>query len=228
MSTTHTFTAQPRASLGKHATAKLRAAGSVPLTLSRPGKDSQHLQLDVKQAESLVANVVHLCKVEVGGKAVTALKGAVVRDCLKDSLQHIDLIEVDEKSEIKVDVAVVPDARNCPGVKAGGIVEQRLRKVKVKCKASAIPDAIGLNLDQVQILQTVYAKSLTLPQGTTLITNSKLPVLSVVIPRGLKKEEATAAAEGEAKPAAAAAGDAKAAPGDAKAAGAKPAETKKK
>ena len=49
-------------------------------------------------------------------------------------------IEVDEKSEIKVDVAIVPDARDCPGVKAGGIVELRARKIKVICKANAIPD----------------------------------------------------------------------------------------
>lgn len=236
MSITHTYTAQPRTSLGKHASVKLRAAGCVPVTVSRRGKESQHLQLDVKQAENLVANVIHLCKVEVGGKSVTTLKGAVVRDCLKDYLQHIDLIEVDEKSEIKVDVSVVPDARNCPGVKAGGIVEQRLRKVKVKCPAGAIPDAIPLDLGAVQILQTVYAKSLTMPKGVTMVTNAKVPVLSVVIPRGLKKAEeaaAAATAEGAAAPAAAAAakpGDAKA--GDAKAAdpkaAAKPADTKKK
>lgn len=221
MSTTHSYTAQPRTALGKHAAAKLRSGGLVPVTLSRPGKESQHLQLDAKQAGHLVANVVHLCTVEVGGAKVTALKGEISRDCLKDNIQHIDLVEVDGHSEIKVDVAVVPDARNCPGVKAGGIVEQRLRKVKVKCKADAIPDSIGLDLGEVQILQTVYAKSLAMPAGTTLLTNPKLPVLSVVIPRGMKKDDAAAAAaagtEGDAAAKAApAAGDAKA--GDAKAA----------
>ena len=210
------YTASLRETTGGHAARTLRTEGKVPVTLSRPGKPSAHLALDIKSAEDLAHKVVHLAKLTFGGESVTVLKGAVSRHCLKDIIEHIDLIQVDEKSDIKVDVAVVPDARNCPGVKAGGIVEQRLRLVKVKCKANAIPDSIGLDLGDVQIMETVYASKLTLPKGVTLLTNPKLPVLSIVITRGMTKSDAPAA---DAAPVAAAAG-AKAAP--AAAPGAKP------
>lgn len=228
MSTTLSFAATPRANLGSTATAKLRKEGQVPATLSRPGQASVHLAFEVKTATEIATKVVHLCRIEVEGKPVTALRGEIVMDCITDQIKHIDLIQVDEKSEIKVDVAVIPDARNCPGIKAGGIVEQTLRTIAVKCKASAIPDSLTLDLADVQLTDVVLVEKVKLPAGVTLVTPGKKPLLSVVIPRGLKVAEEAKAAEGaegaaaatpavgaDGKPAPAAdakAGDAKAAP----------------
>jgi large subunit ribosomal protein L25 len=215
MSATLTFAATTRTSLGTTATAKLRQQGQVPTTLSRPGQPSLHIAIEAGAAAELAAKVVHLCHITVDGQTITALRGEIAVDCLKDKIQHIDLVQVDEKSEIIVSVAVTPDARNCPGVKVGGLVEQRLRTVKVKCKANAIPDSITVNLDNVQLMGKILAKEITLPAGVTLVTPGNLPVLSVVIPRGLKlAEEAAKAAEGapadgKAAPAAKAAAPAK-------------------
>ena len=195
MSATLSYPAETRTATGGKATKKLRAAGKVPCTLTKPGKPSQLFALDVKSANHLNKHVVHLCKLEIpGAPAVTALRAEVVIHCLSDEIQHIDLIEVDEKSEIKVDVAVVPDARDCPGVKSGGIVELRLRKVKVFCKANAIPDFLPLDLGKVEIEQTVLAAEIPLPKGVRLAVAPNLPVLTVVIPRQMLKAEELAAA----------------------------------
>ncbi len=226
MSATESYTAEPRTDMGRIATAKLRAKGKVPVTVTKPGHPSQHLMVDESSANHLVRHVVHLCKVDVAGKSLTALRAEIATDCLTDKIQHIDLIEVDEKSEIKVEVFVRPDARNCPGVKAGGIVEQRMRKVKVICKANAIPDELELDLGDVQITETVYAEKIKLPAGVKLAVPAKQPVLTVVIPRQMVAAEtatagATPAAGAAPADGAAAAGDAKAAEGakpDAKAA----------
>lgn len=237
MSSTLNYPAEPRTATGSKATAKLRLAGKVPVTVTKRGHASQLLSLDVKSAAHLAAHVVHLCRIDVqGAKPLTALRAEIVKDCLTDAVQHIDLIEVDEKSEVKVDVAVRPDARNCPGVKSGGIVEQRMRKVKVLCKANAIPDALELDLSDVEITETVFASKIKLPAGVKLAVPATQPVLTIVIPREmLKAEEQVKPADGAAAAAAGttaapAAGDAKAAdgakPADAKAE-AKPAEKKK-
>ncbi len=237
MSSIATFPVQNRTALGSAAATKLRNAGIVPVTVSRPGKASSHLQVDEKLANELAAKVVHLCKLDNEGKQTTALRAQIVKDVLTDRIKHIDLIEVDEKSEIKVDVAVIPDARNCPGVKAGGIVELRARKITVRCKATAIPDSVSIDLSEVELQQSITVGSIKLPAGLTLVTPAKQLLLSVVIPRGMKAlaDEAdaaklaaggTAGAPGTATPAAGdakatdakapAAGDAKAPAGDAK------------
>lgn len=234
MSAMHTYEAEARTAVGTTAAIKQRAAGRVPLTISKRGAPSRHVTIAKDQAAHLIKNVVHLCKVKIGKDEVTALKGDVAIHCLEDYVQHIDLQEVDAKSEIVVDVAVFLKADECPGVKSGGIVEQRLRTVKIRCPASQIPDVINLDLSNVQVMETVYAKSLSLPKGTSLVTRADLPVLSIVIPRWMKKDEAeataAAGAEGAAAPAAGAPGAAGAAaaakPGDPKAAAAKPGDAK--
>jgi large subunit ribosomal protein L25 len=225
MSAILTYSAQPRTATGSSAASKLRSAGQVPVTISRKGHPSQHVSFDLKSAANLAAHVIHLCKVEVGGKTLTALRSQIAKDCLTDKITHIDLLEVDEASEIKVDVSVVPDARNCPGVKAGGIVEQHLRKVKVKCKANAIPDSIPVDLGAVELTETVYADRCVLPKGVTLVTPARQPLLSVVITRGMKtaEAEATAAAAAGADGAAPAAAGAPAAAAGGKAAAGAPA-----
>ncbi|MBA3698924.1 MAG: 50S ribosomal protein L25 [Planctomycetes bacterium] len=233
MSSINTYPVQNRTALGSSAAVTLRKAGIVPVTVSRPGKPSAHLQVDEKSANHLAANVVHLCKLDVDGKAFTALRGEIAKDVLTDQIKHIDLIEVDEKSEIKVDVAVIPDARNCPGIKAGGIVELRARKITVRCPANNIPDSVSFDLSEVELQQSVNVGAIKLPKGVTLVTPAKQLLLSVVIPRGMKAladeaDAAKAAAAGTAPTAtgatpaagdaAAKSGDAAAKPGDAKAA----------
>ena len=194
MSTMHSYTAQPRTALGSIAATKLRAQGIVPVTVSRPGKTSEHLQIDEKSAFHLAGNVVHLCKIDVAGKAITALRCDVVTDVLTDKIKHIDLKEVDGQSEIVVDVAVIPDARNCAGIKAGGLIELRSRTIKVKCKANAIPDHVGVDITEVELMQSITVGTIKLPAGITLVTPAKTLLLSVVVPRGLKIAEAEAAA----------------------------------
>ena len=133
MSATITFPAKPRTATGSIAARKLRAAGQVPVTVSRPGKPSTLLAVDEKSANQFAAKVVHLAKLDVEGKPVTVLRGEIAKDPLTDRITHIDVIEVDEKATIKVDVAVVVDTADYGAVLADldahdGAVTQTLRR----------------------------------------------------------------------------------------------------
>jgi len=209
MSVTNTYSAKSRTATGSKAARALRKSGQVPLTVSRPGKDSTLLQVDVKTAHQFDAHVVHLAKIEVDGKPVTVLRGAIAKNPLNDSIEHIDVLEVDETSMIKVDVAVSVDARNCAGVKAGGLVEQRLRRIKVACPVNAIPDSVVIDITDVELMHTVLVEKIKLPKGVTLVTPGKNALLSVVIPRGMAKADSAAAAAEGAAPAAGAEGEKK-------------------
>lgn len=234
MSAMHTYEAEARTAVGTTASIKQRKAGRVPVTINKRGAPSRHATIAKDQAAHLIKNVVHLCKVKIGTDEITALKGAVATHCLEDYVEHIDLQEVDAKSEIAVEVALLLKSDDCPGVKSGGIVEQRLRTLKVRCPANAIPDVIEVDLSKVEVMASLYVKDIVMPKGITLATRKDLTVLSIVIPRWMKKDEAeataAAGAEGAAAPAAGAPGAAGAAaaakPGDPKAAAAKPGDAK--
>jgi large subunit ribosomal protein L25 len=196
MSAMQTYKGFPRTQFGGHAAKKLRDQGKIPVTINCAGKESRQLYVELKSAAHLAANVVHLCKLEIEGQTLTTLRLQVVRNTLTDVVENIDLQLVDEKSTIKVDVAVHPLADNCPGVKSGGIVEQRLRKIKVRCPASEIPDFLTVDLSETEIMHSVKVEKVVLPKGVTLVTPGDTILLSVVIPRGMKvgEEEAAAAA----------------------------------
>jgi len=222
MSAMHTYEAEARTAVGTTAAAKQRKAGRVPVTINKRGAPSRHATIAVDQAAHLAKHVVHLCKLKLGKSEITTLKGEIATHCLEDYIQHIDLQEVDATSEIAVEVALNLKSDDCPGVKSGGIVEQRLRTLKVRCPANAIPDAIDVDLSKVEVMTSLYVKDIGLPKGVTLATRKDLTVLSIVIPRWMKKEEAAADAAATAEGAAPAEGAAAAAP----AAGAKPGDAK--
>ncbi len=229
MSAIQTYSAAPRSARGSIAIRHLRKSGQVPVNISRKGADSTLVQMDARSAELFDARVVHLAKLTVDGKEITVLRGAIDKNVLNDRITHIDLIEVDENTEVKVQVALVPNTLGCPGVKAGGIVEQSLRSVQVQCKAGSIPDKIEVDLSGAGLMETVYADRLQAPQGVKILTRSRQVVLSISIPRGMSAAKTDAAAATAAGAAPVAAASAPAAGKDAKpaAAAAKPAAKKK-
>lgn len=211
MSAIQSFPAATRQATGTRAVRSLRKSGQVPVNISRRGAASSTLQMDARSAEIFDAKVVHLAKLEVDGKAITVLRGAIARDVLTDKVTHIDLLEVSEASEIKVQVAVVANTLNCPGIKAGGIVNQNLRSVEVLCRADSIPDVIEVDLTNTNIMESVYVDALVPPAGVKILTPARQVVLTIAVSRGMATTE-TAAAAAPADGAAAAtpaAGDAK-------------------
>lgn len=212
MSAIQSFTAATRQATGTRAVRSLRKGGQVPINISRKGAASTSLQMDARSAEIFDAKVVHLAKLEVDGKAITVLRGAIARDVLTDKVTHIDLLEVSEASEIKVQVAVVANTLNCPGIKSGGIVNQNLRSVEVLCRADSIPDVIEVDLSNTNIMESVYVDSLVPPAGVKVLTPGRQVILTIAVSRGMATTttDATAAAGTDAAAApAAAAGDAK-------------------
>ena len=51
------------------------------------------------------------------------------------------------------------------GVAEGGVLEQLVHTVSVTCRAGAIPDAIRVDVSELQVGQAVHVRELTLPAG---------------------------------------------------------------
>jgi large subunit ribosomal protein L25 len=80
------------------------------------------------------------------------------------------------------------------GVKAhGGILEHLVREIKVRCLPGDIPQAISIDVTNLDIGASVFVKDLPVPQGVDLITGTGQVVLNVVAPKA--EEEAAPAAE---------------------------------
>jgi large subunit ribosomal protein L25 len=192
-----------RPATGTSAAQRYRAARQIPAVIMSRGEPSRHILLDETSVNLALSQDTHLWAIELDGRITTAMPKEVTRNCLTDRLQHVDLLAVNEESQVTVEVPLHPVIDDCPGLKSGGLLEQMLRKIRVRCAVKDIPDAISIDLGQANIGDTIYAESVPLPERVRLLTPVRTALMSVIKTRTLKKAEADTeggvpAAEGEA------------------------------
>ncbi len=108
---------------------------------------------------------------------------------------HVDFTRVSEHE--KVQVQVVLELRGeAPGMKAGGVVKQQIHDVEVECEATAIPDRLYVNINHLELGQSISIAQLELPPGIVVLGDPETLVVECVEPV-VVEEEAPAAAEAE-------------------------------
>lgn len=194
--------AETREGTGKGAARKLRAAGRVPAILYGHGMEPLSLSVDSRELFHLLhtgagGNV--LVDLVVDGTEHLALPREVQRDHIKGRFVHVDFLAVrrDEKIHVTIPVRIVGES---PGVKAGGVIEHHLWELNVECLATDVPEAIDVDVSELEIGSGVRVVDLKAPRGVTILTNPEDSVVAVTQPQMAveAEEEAAEAVEGEA------------------------------
>jgi len=170
----------PRDIAGKRNAKRLRAAGSIPAILYGHKESSVSLTLSTDEMASVLRH---------GGRVVE-LKGAVNEKALIRELQwdvygtdvlHVDLTRVSEHERIQVMVQV--DMRGqAPGLKNGGVVEQLVHEVEVDCEALSIPERLEINVNELNLGDSLTASSLHLPDNVKLLSDADAIIVHCVEP----------------------------------------------
>jgi len=188
--------AYPRSALRRGAVKKLRASGRVPAVIYGRYGPPQHLEVKHQELEDLLhhsASGNALVDLAVEGDARPkrlALLQEVQQHPLSGDLLHIDLHEVKEDERVAVTVPV-ESVGEAVGVKTGGgVLEHVLFKLKVRALAKDIPEAIYVDVSNLNIGQTVHLGEITPPAGVEILGDKAVPVLSVAAP--LTEEQAAA------------------------------------
>jgi len=206
---------ESRASTGKGAARKLRAAGRIPAVLYGQGKASLPLTIDPRALEKVLrsggANA--LLDLTVEGRPELGSPVALVKELqrhpIRGTIVHADLYQVDltRTVEVEVPVHLVGKAK---GLDFGGILEHSLREVALECLPRSIPAAIEVDITNMELGDVIHVRDLVLPAGVSLLTDPDLGVVHVALPAAEETpaaptaEGAAAAATGEAAGAAAA------------------------
>ena len=173
-----------RTGTGKSVARRLRQQGRIPAIVYGEGEpipvaaDPKSLlkALRTEAGENVILNLTIVDTDEVTRKAM--VKGVQV-DPVSGIVLHADFLAISMERPIEVGVPVdlMGVAR---GVKEeGGIVEQILRELKVKCLPSAIPDRIQLDISTLSIGDVVHVKDLAIPGGVELLTDREQVVVTV-------------------------------------------------
>lgn len=189
-----------RTETGKGAARKLRGAGQVPGVVYGAGCQPQPIVVPRETLEGLArmgANV--LLELSVDGQlppeGVAAMLKSIERHPVSRAPLCVDFQWVSLTQAVHVSVPVVltgtPD-----GVRLeGGVLEQMLHEVEVRCLPTNIPPELAVDVSHLKVHDSVHARDLALPEGVQLITDADAAVATVAPPRIQVEEEAPAAAE---------------------------------
>ena len=212
--------AQPRERAGKGAARAVRRAGRVPAVIYGEKKPPQLIDLDPKELTMQIQKAgqsffTRVFDVQLNGGAVRVLPRDVQLHPVTDKPEHVDFMRVGEHTRIRVSIPVeFVNKDRSPGLKRGGVLNVVRHAIEVYCTVDNIPQVITVDLDGLDIGDSVHISKVKLPQGVKpTITTRDFTVAAVAAPSVLKSPEEEAA-EAAAKAAAAApvAGEAGAAP----------------
>lgn len=169
---------------GKKAANHLRKAGEVPcnlyggdgnVTFSAPYKSFTHIVYspDFFQVE-----------IQVDGKSYNALVKDIQFHPVSDKILHVDFLALVPGKTVIADIPVVLVGQSA-GVKAGGKLVQKLRKVKVKATPENLVEKIEVNVDSLKLGKSIKVKNIK-TGGLEILNPGPVPVASVEIPRALR------------------------------------------
>ena len=69
------------------------------------------------------------------------------------------------------------------GVKEGGLTEQSVIEIKVKCNPEDILDYINVDISDINIGGSIAVGDIVLPEGVTLDDDPHRTILSVIAPK---------------------------------------------
>jgi len=139
-----------------------------------------------------------LISLEIDKKGNPVLIKEIQRHPITRALWHVDFHRVSLKKKIEASVPIHVKGE-APGVKmGGGVLENVVREVRVRCLPTEIPAAIDVDVSNLQINQAIKAKELKIPQGVELLIDVEAVIINVVSPTILEEPAADAAVAGAA------------------------------
>lgn len=214
-----TLNAAPRTNLGKTATKAIRKDNRIPCVLYG-GNEIQHFTLAPLDLRPLIYSPeFKIVEINLNGENHRCILKSAQFHPVTDNIMHIDFLRLIENHPVKVDVPISFEGI-AQGLKAGGKLIKKMRKVTIKTIPQQLIDRAVLDTTTMGLGQSQRVKDLITGEGIQILNNENIPVATIDIPRALRgagAEDAAGATPG-AKTAAA--------PAKAPAAAAKPAAKK--
>lgn len=211
---TYQLNAKPRTELGKKAAKTLRKESLIPVILNG-GKvvdlpfegtlDEGQKVIKINKSNKgilvtdLVVNAddvrkliytpdIFAIELNINGN----VKNAILKDLqfhpVTDELLHIDLLEVNDKKPVMIEVPVELEG-HAAGVKAGGKLSLSMKKIKVKAIYTNIPERVVINVDDLQLGKTIQIGDLHF-EGLELMNAKNAVVCAVQLTRAARGAQA--------------------------------------
>ncbi len=212
---TFQLSAEPRTDLGKKAAKAIRKENKIPVVLNggeiialpyagtlKPGEKIVEIgngrgiiTTDLSVTNEAVRKLIYTPEIfaielDVNGEKRMAVLKDIQFHPVKDTILHIDLLEVSDKKPVTIEVPVQLEG-HAEGVKAGGKLSLSMKKIKVKALYTNIPERVVVNVDNLGLGKTIQIGDLHF-EGLELTNAKNAVVCAVQLTRAARGAQATA------------------------------------
>lgn len=189
--------AKKRDESGKGSARTLRREGRVPAVIYGRELEPVHLSVDAHEAQKLfhsisVDNTIVDLDVEGEKKPYQTLVREIQMHPWRPVMQHVDFLRIQEG--VAVDLEVPIRLSGVPaGVRlGGGVLEQMVHDLPIRCVPSKIPEAFELDVTGLEVNQSLHVSDIKLAEGVESRIPADRTICLVAIPR-LVEEAVTVA-----------------------------------
>jgi large subunit ribosomal protein L25 len=181
-----------RANVGKKDASSLRTAGLVPCVLYGQGQQTHFSVKQVAIEKIVYSPDVYQVELNIDGKTAVGIIQELQQHPTKDTIQHVDFLELNETKSIRIKLPVRL-VGSSPGVMAGGKLMLVFRNLQCVGLSKDLPEAIILDISTLNIGAAIRVNTINIP-GITFLDPANAVVVSVKMARGAVKGDV---AEGE-------------------------------
>lgn len=171
-----------RANVGKKDASSLRSAGLVPCVLYGQGQQTHFSVKQVAIEKIVYSPDVYQVELNIDGKTAVGIIQELQQHPTKDTIQHVDFLELNETKSIRIKLPVRL-AGSSPGVMAGGKLMLVFRNLQCVGLSKDLPEAIILDISKLNIGGAIRVNTINIP-GITFLDPANAVVVSVKMARG--------------------------------------------
>jgi len=181
-----------RENVGKRDAKELRYQSLVPAVLYG-GPTQTHFAVSAADLKAVVYTpVVHFIDLQIAGVTSQAIIKDLQFHPLTEQIIHVDFLLLDAKKPVTIEIPIKLTGSSS-GVKAGGKLVQKLRKLRINGLPKDHLDNIEVSIEGLDVGKSVKVSEIKLDNLT--ITNAKEDtIVSVTTSRALRQAEQEAAA----------------------------------
>ena len=181
----------------KRALKAMRKENKIPCVLYGGEKICHFEVTNVAVRNLIYTPEIFAVELTIDGKKHMAVIKELQFQPVKDTVLHIDFLEVNEKTPIIFEVPVQL-VGHAAGVKAGGKLILQLRKLKVKGIYTNIPEKLTIDVSPMTLGKTLQVGELSF-DGVDLVTTKDAVVCAVKVTRAVVEDTVVAPVEASAE-----------------------------
>ncbi|HZG03934.1 MAG TPA: 50S ribosomal protein L25/general stress protein Ctc [Streptomyces sp.] len=189
------ISAEIRKEFGKGASRRLRRENKVPGVVYGHGGEPVHVALPGYDLMMALKTSNVLITLDIEGRQELVIPKAVQREAIRGFLIHVDLLVVKRGEKVTVEIPVHAEGDLAPGP---NLLEHVLNTLPVEAEATHIPESVTVSIEGLAAGDSILAKDIPLPNGTSLAVDGDTVVLNVLTAQVEASAEGGAEGEGEA------------------------------